>query len=124
MSSGAGVFADIGLKKTGDADGFVPEYYGASISYSSANSSICTINRDGLITPTGTGNTTVTTTITGKYGDTDTITTSVNIPSKIKQVPVIQNVRVPAGEKVKIDWYALNKSPQSEMTTSALYYTL
>lgn len=124
MSSGAGVFADIGLKKTGDADGFVPEYYGASISYSSANSSICTINRDGLITPTGTGDTTVTTTITGKYGDTDTITTSVNIPSNIKQVPVIQNVRVPAGEKVKIDWYALNKSPSSEMTTSALYYTL
>lgn len=124
MSSGAGVFADIGLKKTGDADGFVPEYYGASISYSSADNNKCTINRDGLITPTGTGNTTVTTTITGKYGDTDTITTSVNIPSNIKQVPVIQNVRVPAGEKVTIDWYALNKSPSSQMTTSALYYTL
>ncbi len=124
MSSGAGVFADIGLKKTGDADGFVPEYYGASISYSSADNNKCTINRDGLITPTGTGNTTVTTTITGKYGDTDTITTSVNIPSNIKQVPVIQNVRVPAGEKVTIDWYALNKSPSNQMTTSALYYTL
>lgn len=124
MSSGAGVFADIGLKKTGDADGFVPEYYGASISYRSADNNKCTINRDGLITPTGTGNTTVTTTITGKYGDTDTITTSVNIPSNIKQVPVIQNVRVPAGEKVTIDWYALNKSPSSQMTTSALYYTL
>ena len=124
MSSGAGVFADIGLKKTGDADGFVPEYYGASISYRSADNQKCTVSRDGLITPTGTGDTTVTTTITGKYGDTAAVTTNVSIPSSINQVPVIQNVRVAAGEKATIDWYALNKSPSSQMTTSALYYTL
>ena len=71
-----------------------------------------------------TGDTTVTTTITGKYGDTAAVTTNVSIPSTINQVPVIQNVRVAAGEKATIDWYALNKSPSSQMTTSALYYTL
>lgn len=126
LSTGAGVYADIGLKKTSDAEDFVPEYYGSSITYQVANggTSVCTVNRDGLITPVGSGSTTITTTIRGKYGDTRTITTSVNIPASIDQVPIIKNVLVPAGEKVSVDWYALNKSPSATMETTSIFFTL
>lgn len=124
LSTGAGVYADIGLKKTSDAEDFVPEYYGQTITYRSSNTNICTVNTDGLITPQGTGTANITTTITGKYGDTRTITTTVNIPASIDQVPIIKNVRVPAGEKVTVDWYALNKSPSATMETTSIFFTL
>ena len=136
MSLGNAVYADIGLKKTSDAEDFIPEYYGASIAYSSSNTSKATVNIDGLITPIATttsGSTdtpvTVTTTITGKYGDTKALTTSVSIPANITEVPIITNVRVPAKSgdtagKVEIDWYALNKSSSTTMTTGDIYYTI
>ena len=129
MSMGNAVYADIGLKKTSDAEDFIPEYYGASISYSSASTSIATVNIDGLITPKSQGSTNITTTITGRYGDTKTLTTAVSIPASISEVPIITNVRVPAKQgttagKVEIDWYALNKSTSATMTTGNIFYTL
>lgn len=125
MSSGTGVFTDIALHKTGDDENFIPEYYGKSIAYSSpTNNGVLSINQDGIITPIGYGTTTITTTITGKYGDTRAITTTVNIPQNIAQVPIIKNVRVPAGESVSVDWYALNNSATVTMTTTGFIYTL
>lgn len=125
MSTGTGVFTDIGLKKSSEDDpDFIPEYYGSSITYSSSNTAVATVNRDGIITPVASGTATITTTITGRYGDTRTIQTTVEIPQNIPQVTVIKNVRVPAGESVEVDWYALNKSASATMTTAAFLLTL
>lgn len=131
LSMGTGVFADIGLKKENENDpDFIPEYYGASITYSSSNTSVCTVSGEGLITPVNYGDATITTRITGANGDHTDIYTSVSIPEKISQVPIIKNVLVPAAEngesgRVEIDWYALNKSTKNQtMTTTTLYTTL
>ena len=129
MSLGNSVYADIGLKKDSDSEDFIPEYYGASIAYSSASTSIATVNIEGLITPVAQGSTNITTTITGKYGDTKTLTTAVSIPANITEVPIITNVRVPAKSgdtagSVEIYWYALNKSSSTNMTTGNIYYTI
>ena len=135
MSMGSGVYADIGLRKDSDTDeDFTPEYYGQSISYSSGNQNIATVNKDGLITPVAAGSTTITTTITGVHGDTTTVTTTVEIPTYIEQVPIIKNVRIPAKDaetntpgKVEIDWYVINNSTSANMVgngSSTIFYTL
>lgn len=124
MSTGTGVFTDIALHKTGDDENFIPEYYGNSIAYSSSNTSVAAVNKEGIITPGISGTATITTTITGRYGDTRTVQTAVEIPENIAQVPIIKNVRVPAGESVDVDWYALNKSTSATMTTNAFLFTL
>ena len=124
MSHGVGVFTDIALRKTGDDENFVPEYYGQSISYTSNDTDVATVNRDGIITPVGYGSAVITTTITGKYGDTRVITTNLDIPQNIPQISIIKNVKVPAGETVEVDWYALNKSTSETMTTGNIYFTL
>lgn len=123
MSHGTGVFSDITLHKTGDDENFIPEYYGSSIAYSSSNTTVAQVNQDGIITPVGYGTATITTTITGKYGDTRQVTTTLEIPQQISHVPIIKNVRVPAGESVAVDWYALNKSTEDTMTTTAFLFT-
>lgn len=129
MSLGNSVYADIGLKKDSDSEDSIPEYYGSSISYSSASTSIATVSIEGLITPVAQGSTNITTTITGKYGDTKALTTAVSIPANITEVPIITNVKVPAKSgdtagSVEIYWYALNKSSSTNMTTGNIYYTI
>ncbi len=138
MSMGTGVSADISLKKDGDGDDFIPDYFGSTVSYSSDKPAVASVNKDGVITPKGYTTeddedhpVTITTTITGRYGDTETVTTSVSIPANIAQVPIIKNVRVPHGKTVDVYWYARNNSAPAEnqqdnkvMTTSSLYITI
>lgn len=116
-SYGTGVFSDVTLHKTGDDENFIPEYYGETISYSSSNPNVAQVNRDGIITPVSSGTATITTTITGKYGDTRQVKTSLDIPAVISQVSIIKNLRVPAGESIAVDWYALNNDPSTTMET-------
>ena len=128
MSLGNSVFADIGLKKDSDDEDeeFVPDYFGNTIAYSvQSGSNIVSVNKDGLITPKNeSGNAVIRTTITGKFGDTRYVDTSVSIPENIDEIPIIKNVRIPAGESVDIYWYARNKSTDSTMITDALYITI
>lgn len=146
MSNGSSVYADISLKKdsTDDDEDFVPEYYGQSISYSSADTSVATVNGDGLITPTPPAegaedtarSTTITTTIKGKYGDEKQVQTVVTIPAAIPQVPIIKNVMVPkanveegTNSSVEILWYALNRGVSTDQLTAPsmtadIFYTL
>lgn len=128
MSLGSNVFADLGLKRDDDNDeNFIPQYYGQSITYESKDTSKATVNKDGLVTPvasTGINSINIETTITGKFGDRIVVTTKLKIPTAITQVPIIENVRVPAGESVVIHWYALNKSTSAAMSTSNIFFTL
>lgn len=135
MSTGTSVFADIGLKKTSDADDFVPEYYGYKIEYSSDNKDVATVNNDGLITPISSGSTKIKTKITGVFGDTEIIETSVVIPSKIEQVPILENIRIPhAGSvdangnevknKVDVYWYIRSKKPSGTLYSDGIFFTL
>lgn len=136
MSTGTNVFADIGLKKTSDADDFVPEYYGSSIEYSSSNPSVASINGDGLITPHTSGTVTITTTIKGVFGDAlPPITTTVEIPSKIEQVPILENIRVPhagsvdengneVSNKVDVYWYMRSKKTSGTLQSGGVFFTL
>ena len=117
MSYGTGVFSDVTLHKTGEEENFIPEYYGSQISYSSSNTNVAQINPDGIITPVNPGTATITTTITGKYGDSRQVTTTLEIPTVVSQIPIIKNLRIPAGESVAVDWYALNKDASKDMTT-------
>ena len=143
-SLGENVYADIGLKKTGEDENFVPEYYGTKIEYeafvwnttttppSRVATNLITVNLDGLITPNSSGNTGtayVRTTVTGKFGDSDYADTEVSIPTEIDRFSIIKNVRVPAkdgdtnGETV-VDWYVINKSSTLDFETPSLYLTL
>ncbi len=112
----AGKTANLGLSK-GTSDMVVNreefDYTGKSISYSSSDTSKATVSQDGLVTAkAATGNTpvTITTTITGEFGDTVSLPTTVNIPPTIDQVPIVQNVKIPAGKTVDISWYVRNAS--------------
>lgn len=124
MSQGENVSADIGLKKESDNDDveFIPEYYGASISYTSSNTNVVSVNKDGVLVPASNPSSTtatITTTITGKFGDTRSVQTSVEIPAIVNQVPIIKNVKVPAGGTVNVDWYVINKSSTANMPSSS-----
>ena len=148
MSNGTSVYADIGLKKVNEDDPeFVPEYLGTSIEYSvesASPSGVVSVNMDGLISPHGTGDAVITTTVKGKYGDSDYVTTAVSIPPYIEQVPIIHNVKVPVkgttdestgkeiSNTVEIIWYAINRSTDinqimttgQDDTTPSLYYSI
>ena len=129
MSQGDSVFADIGLKKENDSEDeeFIPDYFGEKISYSiksGSSTAVVSVNKDGLLTPKGSGSTIIETTITGRYGDTIVLETNVNIPSNIDQVPIMKNIRIPAGKSVDVYWYALNKSSERDLTTDAIYITI
>lgn len=81
MSQGDSVFADIGLKKENDSEDeeFIPDYFGEKISYSiksGSSTAVVSVNKDGLLTPKGSGSTIIETTITGRYGDTIVLETS------------------------------------------------
>lgn len=130
MSTGGSVYADIGLKKESDDANFIPEYYGSSISYAvTSGDLVVTVNNDGLVSPLDTGVAEVTTTITGKYGDSIQTVTAIDIPGEIAQVPILENIKVAKSgakddmgnslDKVTILWYALNKSktrPPDQLT--------
>ncbi len=109
----AGKTANLGLKK-GTSDMVVHrekfDYTGKSISYSSSDTDVATVSQDGLVTAKASGTATITTTITGEFGDTVSLETTVSVPPTIDQVPIVQNVKIPAGETVDVTWYVKNLS--------------
>ena len=138
MSKGSNVIADIGLKQENssenDDEEFVADYFGNSISYAlvsgddSGDDDIINIStKDGIITPKQNntyGTKKVRTTITGRFGDTESVDTTVTIPTNISQVPIMQNILVGENDKVDIHWYALNKSTSVAMNTQNIFITI
>lgn len=109
-------------------------YTGSSISYSvTAGASYASVNTgSGLITRTGTSNSTVTTTIKGSLGDTKTITTSVTTPTTVAAMPLAMNIKVPAAKtedgvttngEAHVVWYIRNQASSTACTFSSIYYT-
>lgn len=141
MSLGESITADIGLKKTGDDENFIPDYFGQTITYQVETqtgdaANLITVNRDGLIIPntTGiTGTSHVKIIITGQYGDTKTLYTKVNIPESISQIPIMKNILIEksgsktsdgkAADEVVVEWYVKNKS-SSAMTLGSVFFTI
>ena len=109
----AGGTARIGLTRgTSDSDEDYNYTANVNATYNvTQGSRYITVSRDGLITAksdSSGGTATVETTLTGKFGDELTLTTTVNIPELISQVPIAQNIKIPAGEEVDVEWYLKN----------------
>lgn len=113
------------------AEGEEFDYTGKSVSYSvtennptTSGNTVCTVSQDGLITAKAAGTATVTTTITGEFDDTITLETKVNVPSTISQVPIVQNIKVPAGKSVDVVWYVKNSDSSNSSSFSNIFYTI
>ncbi len=104
------------------------DYYGTSISYSSSNNNVATVDRDGLVTAASSisGNTataTITATIQGALGDTITCQTKVTVSKYIEQMPVAQNILVEAGKSVDIYWYVVNETTDTGTIADSIFWT-
>ncbi len=110
------------------------DYIGNSISYSSSSNSVFTVNSSGVITPVSTGTANLTTTITGgAYGDTYSVTTTINITSAstdLIDAPIVTNLEVGAAKAdgatvSKVYWYIKNdSSSEVKYTLSGVYISL
>lgn len=122
----AGKTANLGLKK-GTSDMVVHreefDYTGKSISYSSDNTTVATVSQDGLVTAHTAGTANITTKITGEFGDTVELVTAVNVPPTIDQVPIVQNLKIPAGETVDVTWYVRNNLLSGNATFKNIFVT-
>ncbi len=124
---------DLGLHNTNDtgAESFVADYHGKSISYSSSNTNIFTVDKAGNVhaSETNSGDATLTTTIQGVFNnsgsntDTITVTTTVHVVNTIDQMPVFKNVLVPKNEEVELYWYVINKTNETNIAEK-IFYTI
>ena len=121
--------ADIGLTRGASGTNRTYDYTAnakAVYSVTAEDSQYISVSQDGLVTakPGSSGHTaTVTTELTGEYGDILTLTTTVNIPSTISQVPVAQNLKIPAGGEVSVEWYVKNTG-NNPIGFTDVFYTL
>lgn len=124
---GNGDHMDIGLKNPEQSvseDGTVePDYHGNSISYSSSNKAVVSVDSNGILTAVSGGTATITTTITSLFGDTIPVTTTVNVTDKVEQMPVVQNLKVAAGETANVYWYVTNKNELSSTLANSIFFT-
>ncbi len=97
-------------------------YTGSTVSYSGSGGLTVNVG-SGMISRTGTGVGTVTTTITGSLGDTKTVSTAVTTPGTVAAMPLAMNIKVPANESTLVVWYVRNESPSVACTFNSIYYT-
>ena len=97
---------------------------GATVEYYSSNSSVFTVNANGVITGVGAGRATLYTKVVGgAYGDfiqkETEITVTQNASYDFYDIPIVKNIQMAAGEVVAVYWYVINNS-----LTNALSYTI
>lgn len=99
-----------------------------TLHYYSSNSSVFTVDEStGVITPVGPGTATLYTKSVGYYTDTQQVETTVTVTSAANyvfyDVPIVRNLKVPAGETVNVDWYVINNSDSANLsyTIDSLY---
>ena len=112
------IYANVGAANVSVALTKGTDYTGKSVSYKSSDTSVATVASDGTLTLLKEGVATITTTITGVYTDTMTVTTEVEVIDPKNQVPVVENVTVDANGQVEVCWFIKNE------TTEALTYNI
>ena len=99
--------------------------YIGSLEYYSGDTSVFTVNKTtGVITPVGAGEAKLYTKAVGSsYSDSQQVETTVKVTAAndyvFNDVPIVRNLKIPAGESVDVYWYVINNSE-----TAALRYTI
>ena len=92
-------------------------------------SAYVSVSKEGLVTAKSrsAGHTAqIKTTVWGRYGDSKELFTTVNIPQQISQVPIVQNLKIPADNAdspVEVHWYVKNTG-ESPIGFTNVFYTL
>lgn len=99
--------------------------YIGSLEYYSGDTSVFTVDKtSGVITPVGAGEAKLYTKAVGSsYSDSQQVETTVKVTAAddyvFNDVPIVRNLKIPAGESVDVYWYVINNSE-----TAALRYTI
>lgn len=99
------------------------DYIGDSISYSSNNTDVATVDASGNVVGKKEGTAVITITVTGANGDICTAETTVNVQNPNSTLPLVQNILVPQGGEASVCWYIDNKTT-NELTDLKLMLTL
>ena len=105
-------------------DDYSANYIG-SLKYYSDNTSVFTVGETtGVITPIGAGEAKLyTKAVGGSYSDAQQVETTIKVTAAanyvFNDVPIVRNVKIPAGGSVPVYWYIINNSE-----TTALRYTI
>lgn len=105
-------------------DGYSANYIG-SLKYYSDNTSVFTVDETkGVITPIGAGEAKLyTKAVGGSYSDAQQVETTIKVTAAanyvFNDVPIVRNVKIPAGGSVPVYWYIINNSE-----TTALRYNI
>lgn len=104
--------------------GYTANYIG-SLEYYSGDTNVFTVDKTtGVITPVGAGEAKLYTKAVGSsYSDSQQVETTVKVTAAanyvFNDVPIVRNLKIPAGESVDVYWYVINNSE-----TEALRYTI
>ena len=99
--------------------------YIGSLEYYSGDTSVFTVDKtSGVITPVGAGEAKLYTKAVGSsFSDSQQVETTVKVTAAndyvFNDVPIVRNLKIPAGESVDVYWYVINNSE-----TAALRYTI
>lgn len=107
---------------------YVANYIG-SLEYYSGDTSVFTVDKtSGVITPVGAGEAKLYTKAVGSsYSDSQQVETTVKVTATanyvFNDVPIVRNVKIPAGESVDVYWYVINNSETTNLryTIDSLY---
>lgn len=127
VTAGTGNTFDAALSNTTNIplrNGYTANYIG-SLEYYSGDTNVFTVNKTtGVITPVGAGEAKLYTKAVGtSYSDSQQVETTVKVTAAanyvFNDVPIVRNVKIPAGESIDVYWYVINNSE-----TTALRYTI
>ncbi len=110
-------------------DGYSANYIGTP-HYYSGNTSVFTVDETtGVITPVAAGEAKLYTKVVGtSYSDEQQVETTVKVTAAndyvFNDVPIVRNVKIPAGESVDVYWYVINNSETTNLryTIDSLYF--
>lgn len=135
-SAGINTFYSSATLKVGDSIDLAADAQGKTITYSSSNTGVATVDRNGTVSGVSAGTSVITVTATGTYGDVMTASCTVTVSSADgnakSDVPIVTNVKVDGkyadGEPgmESIYWYIKNDSSSGSLkyTIEELYLTL